>query len=268
VQRSLAGVLFLIAAVALSVAAGAWWLQRTAFTPGTSQNTAEAILNDDQIRGEIATVVSAATAATLEQSPNELATELVDPLMGSRAGAAVMTDIVADAHRRVIGSRDEPVRITGVQMVDIVRDERVAELPPVTLPVPEVGALAVLSNTLGWIAAVTGVLGLVLLLLGVAVRPERGEVVRGLGEFGFALALSALLFGWLIPVIIVPAIDDSTWTQAIPRLATRSLPLVLGVAVIGIAAGIVLSIRAAGMGRRRQWSTPLAVSRYRDDRSW
>jgi hypothetical protein len=268
VQRSLAGVLFLIAAVALSVAAGTWWLQRTVFTPSTSTNTTAAILNDDQIRGEIATVVSAAAAATVEQNANELATTLVDPLMDSRAGAGVMTDIVAEAHRRVIGSRDEPVRITGVQMVEIVRDERVAELPAVTLPVPEVGALAVLSNTLGWIAAVTAVLGFVLLLLGLAVRPERGEVVRGLGEFGFAIALSALVFGWLIPVIVVPAIDDNTWTQAIPRLALRQLPIVLAVAVIGLAGGIVLTIRAAGMGRRKQWSTPLAVSRYRDDRSW
>lgn len=267
-QRSLAGVLLLIATIGLSIGAGAWWLQRAAFTPDSGRAATEAILDDDQIRAEIAAVVSAAAAPTVGQSPNELATTLIDPLMASRAGAAVMTEIVTDAHDRLIGNRDDPVRITGIQMVEIVRDERVAELAPVTLPVPESGPLSALGNSLGWIAAITGILGLIMLLLGIVVRPERGEIARALGEFGFAMAVSALLFGWLLPVIVVPAIDDSTWTQAIPRLALRWLPIVLGVAVIGIAGGIALTIRAASLVRRKQWSTPLAVSRYRDERTW
>lgn len=266
-QRSLAGVLLLVSVVALGIAAGSWWLQRTAFTPDASRSKTAAILDDDEIRAEITTVVVAATAATVGQAPAELAT-LVDPLIGSRAGAAVMTDIVADAHARLLGNHDDPVRITGGQLVQIVRDERAADLPPVTLPVPEVGALGVVGNLLGWVAAVTAVIGLLALLAGVIVRPERGEGLRALGEFCFVLALSALTFGWLIPVVVVPAIDDSTWTQAIPRLALRTMPLVIGVAVVSAAAGLALTLRATNIGRRKQWSTPLSVSRYRDDRSW
>ena len=133
-QRSLAGVLFLLAAVAFGLAVGGWWLQRTVLTPADTRGQTEAILDNAEIRLEISTVVAAATSSTLAQTPNEIAS-FVDPIIASRPGAAVMADIVEQAHRRLLGD-DEPVRVSGAQMVEIVRDERVAELSPVTLPVP------------------------------------------------------------------------------------------------------------------------------------
>ncbi len=44
VERSLSGILFLVAAVAISIGAGAWWLQRVAFTPDATRDSAAAIL--------------------------------------------------------------------------------------------------------------------------------------------------------------------------------------------------------------------------------
>lgn len=266
-QRNLSGILFLVAGVMVSLALGAWWLQRTAFTPDASSGRASAVMQDDQIRAEVTAVVTAASIGAVDTDPTELA-RFVDRVIGSRPGGTVVADIVADAHSRLIGGRDEPVRITGAQMVEIVRTQAVGDLAPVTLPVAEVGAFRILGNSLGWVAAVSLVIGALAFLLGVIVRPERADVLRGLAEWLLAMAASLLVFGLLVPVFLLPAIDDSTWTGAIPRIALRQLPLVLGTVVVFVALGLFLLVRSLNAGRRKQWSTPLAVSRYREDRSW
>ena len=54
------------------------------------------------------------------------------------------------------------------------------------------------------------------MLLGIATRPERRDVLRGLGEFLLAMACSMIVFGYLIPVQLLPAIDNGVWTQGDP----------------------------------------------------
>lgn len=267
VQRNLSGISFLVAGIMASLALGTWALQRTAFTPDSSSGRAAAVMQDDQIRAEVTAVVTAATIGAVETEPNELA-DFVDRVIGSRPGGAVVADIVADAHAHLIGGRDEPVRITGAQMVEIVRTQAVGDLAPVTLPVAEVAAFRVLGNSLGWVAAISLIIAALAFLLGVIVRPERADVLRGLAEWLLAMAVSLLLFVVVVPVFVLPAIDDSTWTAAIPRLAFRQLPLIAGASIVFVALGLFLLVRSLNAGRRKQWSTPLSVSRYRDDRSW
>lgn len=266
-QRNLSGILFLVAGVMVSLALGAWWLQRTAFTPDASAARAAAVMKDDQIRSELTAVVTAASLASVETDANELA-RFVDRILSSAPGGTVVADVVADAHARLIGNHEDPVRISGEQMVEIVRTQAVGDLPPVTVPVAEVTTFRILGNSLGWVAAVSVLIGAIAFLLGVVVRPERADVIRGLAEWFLAMAVSLVLFGLIVPVFLLPAVDDSTWTAVIPRLALRQAPLVLGVTILFIALGVLLLIRALNSGRRKQWSTPLAVSRYREDRSW
>ncbi len=90
-------------------------------------------------------------------------------------------------------------------------------------------------------------------------------MLRGLGEFGLAMAASMLVFGYLLPVQLMTAIDNGVWTNAIPRLALRTLPVVLGSAAIFGLGGAALILASTSGGKRRQFSTPLAVSRYRGD---
>ena len=79
-----------------------------------------------------------------------------------------------------------------------------------------------------------------------------------------------LIFGYLIPVQFLTAIDNRTWTHAIPRLALRTLPVVLGIAIIFAAVGVTLVVMSTGGSKRRQSSTPLSVTRYRggDNPGW
>ena len=268
-RRSLSGVLLLLAGVALSLAVGGWWLQRAVFTPSANADQAEAILDDTEIRREMTSIIADASAPTLELSANELAV-FIDPIIDSKPGATLMADIVNSAHRRVIGELDEPVGITGVQLIQIVRDERAVDVPglPITLPVPKIGTLDLLNTILRWFVPITAALGALILLLALVTRPDRGELVRALGELGIATAASLIVLAYIVPVHLVPAIDDSTWTQASPRLALRSVSFVIGAVVVLAVGGVALIIASSGFGRRKQWSTPLSVSRYRDDRSW
>ena len=135
----------------------------------------------------------------------------------------------------------------------------------VILPIPMIGTLKTTRTTIGWLIPIAAGLGLVALLLGLATRPERRDVLRGLGEFCLAMACSMLVFGYLIPVHLLTAIDNGVWTNAMPRLAMRTLPVVLGAMAIFALSGLALIVAASAGGKRRQFSTPLSVSRYRGD---
>jgi hypothetical protein len=270
-QRTLAGVLFLVAGVAFSLAAGGWWMQRIVFTPDTTRSTAAAVLEEPDIRQEINNVVTGASAPVLGANPTELQTFIEDKVLSTRAGAAMMGPIIEATHSRIIGNRDDqPVVITGAQMVEIVRDQRAADVQDVILPVPVIGTLKTTNSVIGWIVPIAAALGAIVLLLGIFTRPDRRDVLRGLGEFGLAMAASMIVFGYLIPVHLLTAIDNGTWTNAVPRLALRTVPVLLGATVIFGLVGLALILASSSGGKRRQFSTPLSVARYRggDNPGW
>ncbi len=270
-ERTLAGMLFLVAGVALAIAAGGWWMQRIVFTPNDHRDTAGAILDEPEIRQEINSIVSSATSPVIGVPLQELSPWLETEILSTDAGAAMMGPLTEEIHDRIIGNRDQfQVQITGDQMVNIVRDQKAAEVDSVLLPIPVIGTLKTTRTSIGWMIPITAVIGLIALLLGVFTRPERRDVLRGLGEFCLAMTVSMLVFGYLIPVQVLPAIDNGTWTQAIPRLAERTLAVVLGAAVIFALCGGALILASTSGGKRRQWSTPLSVARYRggDNPGW
>jgi hypothetical protein len=264
-ERTLAGMLFLVAAVAFSIAAGAWWMQRVCFTPDDTRDTAAAMLEEPDIRGEIEGVLSQASAPVLGVNAPELSTFLETQILSTHAGAAVMGPIMKEIHDKIIGNRDDDITVTGEEMIPIVRDQRAADVEKVILPIPVIGTLNTTRTTIGWLIPIAAGIGAIAMLLGIATRPERRDVLRGLGEFFVAMACSMIVFGYLLPVQLLPAIDNGVWTKAIPRLALRTLPFVLGSAAIFGLGGAALILASMSGGKRRQFSTPLSVSRYRGD---
>ena len=268
-ERTLAGMLFLVAAVAFSIAGGAWWMQRVAFTPDDTRDSAAAILEEPDIRQEINTVISGVQAPSLGVNTPELSTFLEDQVLSTRAGAAVMGPLMKEIHNKIIGNRDDQIVVTGTEMIDIVRDQRAAEVESVVIPIPVIGTLKTTRTTIHWLIPISAAIGAIAMLLGIFTRPERRDVLRGLGEFFVAMACSMIVFGYLIPVQLLPAIDNGVWTKAIPRLAMRTLPFVLGSAAVFGLVGVALILASMSGGKRRQFSTPLSVSRYRgDDAGW
>ena len=255
--------LFLVAAVAFSIATGAWWLQRVAFTPDATRDSAVAILHDPDIRVELNQLITGAAAPAIDMPPGALSSMLEEVIFTTRPGAAEVAPIIERVHNRIIGNSDDDVVITGEDMVPIVRDERAADAPDVLMPIDTIGVLRNFKQWLGWIALATSVVGAIALALGIFTRPDRRDVYRGLGEFAISMAVSVVVFGYLVPVHLLTALDNQTWTHAIPRLAERTLPVVFGATAIFTVAGAALIVASMTGGKRRQWSTPLSVTRYR-----
>ena len=259
--------MLIAAAVLVALSIGAWWLQRVAFSPSNDSNVAHSILGDEEIRSQVATIVAGADAPALSQSPAQLR-EFIEEIALIPAGAALMSEFVGDAHGRLIGTFDDRVVITAQEQVNIVRNELVGEEPPITLPVQEVGSMAFLHDWLGWFALGTLALAVLVAIAAVLLRPERGEGTFALGVFFAATAGSLLAFGYLVPLLLLPAFSDDPWMGVFPRLANhhRNLTLLLAVASLVVAALIVFG--TSSRRERRQHSTPLNVGRYRDERSW
>ncbi|MGA7756862.1 MAG: hypothetical protein WBL31_14130 [Ilumatobacteraceae bacterium] len=266
-RRSIGGLVLIVGAVLIALAIGAWWLQRVAFTPADDSGVALSILGDEDIRGQIATIVASADAPTLQQSPPQLK-EFIEEIARIPDGAALMSRFVAEGHARLLGETDELVLITAEEQVTIVRDERVGEADSLTLPVQRVGSMAFLNDWLGWFALGAGALGLLIVLIGVILRPERGEGTFALGVGLASLAGSLVLFGYLVPLAVLPAFSDDPWMGLMPRLANHHRNLTLLLAVVALVVAALIVFATSSRRQRRQHSTPLNVGRYRDDRSW
>ncbi len=258
-QRSLPSLMFLTAAIALAIAAGNWWLQYEAFSPAATTDKAAAILSDPEIRREINSIAVTATAPLLGADAATLGRFVEDRVLSTRAGAEMMAETIEEAHLKIIGRRAPLVRLTGHEMAQIVRDDRAAVAATVTLPVQPIPTLSITRVGLRWGALLATAVGAIALLVALITRPTRRDLVRGLAEFLIATAVSAVFFGYLLPVWLIPSIDPQTWSHAISALARRhQLPIILGALVLaGI--GVVLIVSRTGEVRRR--STTLSASR-------
>jgi hypothetical protein len=267
VRRGLAGLLFFLAAILLALAAGGWWLQRVAFKPSSSSAVAREVLADPALRGELAAVVAGAAAEAVGKPENQLSLE-INSIAANPAAADFLADIVADAHARVIGSGG-PVQITGPQMVDIVRDQRAAALPAVTLPVETVGILDTTRTILQWLVPIAAVIGLAAAVLGVLAHPERAEAIFGIGVFCILAAVLAMALGYVVPMFLLPVLSDNVWIDVIPAMASDQLTTVAAMSCALAVVGVVLIIASAGFRRRKtSWSSPVRVTRYSEQRRW
>lgn len=268
-RRGLAGLLFFIAAICLALAVGGWWLQRVAFNTTTSADLATVVLEDDSIRDQVGLVIADAAADAIGVSPADLYV-VADQVLQSNDPEvrAVLEDVVSDSHARLIGLRAEPVQITGEQIVPLVRDQRAAGLPAVVLPVEEVGVLSTIRTGLDWFVPGAAVAGGLALLIGLIAHPRKSDAVYGIGIFCLVGALAMVLLGYVVPVYLLPTLNDNAWAGVIPAVAEHSLPLVIAAALIMAAIGIALILVSAAARRRRSWSSPVTVSRYTDQRRW
>ncbi len=259
--------MFFIAAILLALAAGGWWLQRVAFDPAISGELAEVILERPEIRKEVADLTAEAAASSLG-APIDAVRATVEQVAATSAGAALMQQIVTDSHARLIGARDEPVEITSSDLVQIVRDERAGSLPPVEIPVEEVRALSITRAVLGWAVPIAAIVGGVAFLLGLVAHPRRADAVFGVGTFCIFAAVFAVLLGWVLPVHVAPAINDSPWLLIIPAVADHNLPFVIVAAATLFIGGVALMLISGMARRRRVWSSPISVGRYSDQHRW
>jgi len=262
-ERSLGATFFLLASVALAIAFGSWWLDRVAFSPDANTDAAAAILEDPDIRQELIGLIAPLSAPKLDTNSADLSGMLETQVLTNRLGAKEMAPILERAHAIIIGDSDDPLRISGSELITVVRDERAADVAPFTVPLEKIGTLSTIKSVARWTVPIAAGLAVVMIALGLVTRPERREVLNALGELLIALAVAVLLFGYAIPVHLFTALDNRTWTRSIPHLALRSLPVAIGTAVVLALGGGSLILTSKAGGGRKQWSTPLSMARYR-----
>jgi hypothetical protein len=267
VRRGLAGLLFFVAAILLALAAGGWWMQRVAFDPSTSRAVAREVFTDPQLRTQVAAVVAPAAAGAVGKPENQLNLEIAANT-GYPEAAEFLADIVADIHARVIGAGG-PVQITGPQMVNIVRDQNVAGVEAVTLPVEEVGILDTMRSVLRWFVPIAAVLGLAAVVLGVLAHPARADAIFGIGVLCILAGVLAMVLGYVVPTFLLPLLTDNVWVEVIPAAANDELRTVAVLSSVLAIIGVVLILGSAGFRRRKtSWSSPVRVARYNEQRRW
>jgi hypothetical protein len=225
------------------------------------------VLEDDAIRAEITRTAAQATAATLGL-PVEQVQATAESVLSTAAGAEVMRQLIADAHAKLIGAREEPVQITTAQLVQLTLNEQVGGLPPIELPVEEVAVLDTIRRALGWAVPIAAAIGAVALLLGLIAHPRKADAVFGIGMFCIIAGVLTIVLGYVVPVHLFPALTDNVWAPAIPAIAEYALPLVIVVSVVLVAVGLALMIGAASARRRKLWSSPVTINRYGDQHRW
>lgn len=267
VRRTVGGLIFAVAYVCASLAIGGWLLQRSAFDPDHTGDLAQVVLEDNRIKLAIANTVADAVAAqrNLDQATVR---QTVYAVASTRPGAELLAEVIHDAHSRLIGELNGPVRITGAQLVQVVRNEAVGDMPSITLPVPRVSALDTMRRILRWLVPFGALLAVGFFVIGFMLHPNRAALVHSLSYGMMLLALLIALLGYIVPRFVVPSFSDNIWADVSARLANESLPLLIGSAIVFGAGGVVLLVGSGFLRRRRRWNAPLTAYRYREERRW
>ncbi|MEP7204457.1 MAG: hypothetical protein ABI894_17725 [Ilumatobacteraceae bacterium] len=266
-RRTLAGLIFGIAYVCASIAISGWLLQRSAFDPDRTGDLAEVVLQDNRIKTQITNTIADAVSS---QRGLDKATvrQVVASTASTPQGALFLSQVLHDAHARLIGQLKGPVRITGPQMVLLVRNEVVADMPAITLPVPRVSALDRIRRILRWTIPFTALFAVGLFVIGFMLHPKRSALVHSLGYGMVLLGLLIVILGYIVPRFGLPALSDNMWADVSARLANDSLPLLIGLAILLGGGGLMLLVGTGLLRRRRRWNAPVSTYRYREERRW
>ncbi len=266
-QRSLAGLFFAAAFLCCCLAISGFLLQQTLFAPGTTRESAGAVLSDSTVSTKLVDTISAAAAPVLGE-PEASVNATVSLVLSTKAGAKLLADVLHDAHARLIGDSDDPVVITPQEVVQVVRDERAAAVPAIVLDVPRVTALVVTRGIVSWLVPLAAIGVVVFLVLCFLAHPDRAALVRTLGLGLIVLAALVGLFGYVIPKFIPTVLSDSVYARIPPRLADDHATLTVFTCLVVAGVGLALFAASARMGRGRRWSTPISSYRYREERRW
>lgn len=266
-RRTLAGLIFGIAYVCASIAISGWLLQRSAFDPDRTADLADVVLQDDRIKTQVTNTI--ADAAASQRGLDQAATrQTVAAVASTPQGAEFLSKVMHDAHARLIGELKGPVRITGDQMVQLVRNQIVGDIPSITLPVPQVSWLDTIRRILRWTIPFCLLFAVGFFVIGFMLHPNRSALVHSLGFGMMLLSLLIVVLGYVVPRFALPALSDNIWADVPARLANDSLPMLVGLAIVLGGGGLMLLVGTGLLRRRRRWNAPVSTYRYREERRW
>lgn len=267
-MRSLiAGLIFGLAYLCASVAFGGWLLQRTAFEPERTRELSAVVLDDDAIRNEVVGSIADETASAMGMTTTE-ARAWIASIANTEPGRELFGDLIYDAHAKLIGVRDEPVQITGAQLVEVTRYEAAAGVTVELSDIETVGALDTTRRVLDWLVPAAAIGGVLFLLISIAVHPQRAALARGVGFGLLLLAVLGVVFGFLIPQFALPALSESPWADVPRIISDDGLSRLIVVEVVLVVLGFGLLVGVGVSRRRRRWNHPTTRYRYGEEHRW
>lgn len=265
--------LLCVAAGFLALAGSGWWMQQVLFEPDTSRAAAGRIFDDEELAGSVATLVANYTgerAGIAADQLTEMQIAAFEPMLADPVAHRVLEDLVADAHAFLVGADSEPVVLSGLDLVFMVRTEAVGDLAPLPVGVEQSNLLDTTRRVVALAVPISAGMGLLLLIAGIAARPTRDDILFAAATLAVLGAMLLVGLAYAVPRFAVPLLVDGVWVTVISAGADHQLPAVAITAIVLAVAGVVLGLASYGVGRRRTkgWSAPVRTSRYNEQRQW
>jgi hypothetical protein len=253
-RRALAALLMSVASLALGFALTGWWFNHTALNPSTTSSIAKEVLANDDVNDQLVRVITANVQTQLTAAglplPDETIATIVRQQTHSAAGVTLLSDLVAQAHAKVIGQSTAPVAISTAQLVAMFGTPA-ATVQPVVIPVPEVKPLSWLHRTLESTVPMAVTVAIIAGVLSFLVDSDKAASLRGVGIGLLLIAAVLMVLGYVVPVLIVPQLTSSPWVAVVPAVAKEHVQLLGGIALLAAGAGMTAFTGAAVLNRRR-----------------
>lgn len=246
-MRRGAALIFLHLGLALAaVALSAWLVRRTALEPERTTRVADAVLQSPQLRTEISSQVSDRMAQATGTPAFQIEPG-VDGLLGDDGVVDSLATTVAAAHLRLI-DRDAPPATIDTSAMSTLSGGVVPEA--YTLDVPTLTPLDAARRFIDrWLPTVA-VMAAGLVLAGVALHPNHPRALVQVGYWLVATTLLQVVVGWIVPVIVVPAVLSSPWADVFATVVEAYSSTLIGTIASVLAAGGVALVLGATWGLR------------------
>lgn len=249
ISSSLAG----LAVLAATVAWASWAATSTVLDPGRTERVAEALITDPAVRGAVEDALAQALISAIPPDTTVPDAELkvaAERALDDPRVAQVVRAAIVDAHRRLVGEIEGPVRLDAGPIAVAGRDallaahpqlaDRLPAPPPlaVELPTDSFPDLGGIRDLAGGVTGRTVPAAIWLFAAALLVASDRPRVLRRAGHFALWAGGGWVVVGCLAPWVV------SQWSVD-GKLAVLGS---LGVAVAGpmiVPAGVLM---AGGVG--------------------
>ena len=145
-----------------------------------------------------------------------------------------------------------------------MRNEVVADMPSITLPVPRVTWLDRIRRVLRWTIPFGVLFAVGFFVIGFMLHPNRAALMHSLGFGMVLLAVADRRAGLHRAAVRAPGPQRQHVGRRIRLdLANDSLPLLVGLAIVLGGGGMMLLVGSGLLRRRRRWNAPVSTYRYR-----
>lgn len=274
----------LLLTISLFVGAMAWsgfLILNTALDPDRSERVATNLLDDPDVRSQIAANIARTVDANIPPEaglPPSAAADAADAALDSPAVQALVFDALVATHRAMLGEGEPPSHLDGGAFGAAARDALVAQHPEldgvlpaaphleIALPtdrIPDLGGVRDLLRTAVPVLALVALIGAVLALV---VTSNRPAVLRRTGIWAIGLSIAGIAFAYGIPALASRFLPDQSAIIAaiIGAMAEKTAVPAVAMAVAGLGAigvSMVWKPAAGAIASRPEHAGPRPVPR-------